>query len=104
VVAGTGSNAATLQSLNAIAPPSCNGIAFPQLAICDVTPGRDCTGNALVSVPGVGGGDEVWFNSGDGNYYATEVLAKPRDMRGFLGVSEVNAGPRGYTRGLEVVC
>ncbi|PYN41731.1 MAG: hypothetical protein DMD95_18650 [Candidatus Rokuibacteriota bacterium] len=22
-------------------------------------------------VPGVGAGDEVWFNSGDGNYYAT---------------------------------
>jgi hypothetical protein len=22
-------------------------------------------------VPGAGGGDEVWFNSGDGNYYAT---------------------------------
>jgi hypothetical protein len=26
---------------------------------------------SLVSVPGVGGGDEVFFNSGDGNYYAT---------------------------------
>jgi hypothetical protein len=24
-----------------------------------------------VSVPGVGGGDEVWFNKGDGNYYVT---------------------------------
>jgi hypothetical protein len=22
-------------------------------------------------VPGVGGGDEVWYNSGDGNYYVT---------------------------------
>jgi hypothetical protein len=22
-------------------------------------------------VPGVGGGDEIWFNSGDGNYYVT---------------------------------
>jgi hypothetical protein len=22
-------------------------------------------------VPGVGGGDEVWFNQGDGNYYVT---------------------------------
>jgi hypothetical protein len=49
--------------------PSCTGIAFPQEAICN--PGRGCTGNALVSVPGVGGGDEVWFNSGDGNYYVT---------------------------------
>jgi hypothetical protein len=64
-------NAATLQSLNAIIPPVCNGIASPQVAICNVTPGRDCTGNALVSVPGVGGGDEVWFNSGDNNYYTT---------------------------------
>ncbi len=76
VNAGAGSaaspgNAATLQSLGAIIPPVCNGIAFPQVAICNVTPGRDCTGNALVSVPGVGGGDEVWFNSGDGNYYTT---------------------------------
>jgi len=49
--------------------PHCTGIAFPQVAICN--PGRGCTGNALVSVPGVGNGDEVWFNSGDGNYYVT---------------------------------
>jgi hypothetical protein len=26
---------------------------------------------ATTDVPGVGAGDEVWFNSGDGNYYAT---------------------------------
>jgi len=26
---------------------------------------------ATKDVPGVGAGDEVWFNSGDGNYYAT---------------------------------
>jgi hypothetical protein len=51
------------------APATCTGIAFPQSAICN--PGRGCTGNALVSVPGVGGGDEVWFNKGDGNYYVT---------------------------------
>ena len=50
-------------------PATCTGIAFPQSAICN--PGRGCTGNALVSVPGVGGGDEVWYNSGDGNYYVT---------------------------------
>jgi hypothetical protein len=49
--------------------PNCPGIAFPQVAICN--PGRGCTGNALVSVPGVGDGDEVWFNPGDGNYYVT---------------------------------
>jgi hypothetical protein len=51
------------------APATCTGIAFPQEAICN--PGKGCTGNALVSVPGVGGGDEVWFNKGDGNYYVT---------------------------------
>ena len=71
VAAGTGTNGATLQGLGAIVPPSCNGIANSQAVICNVTPGRDCTGNALVSVPGVGGGDEVWFNFGDGNYYVT---------------------------------
>jgi hypothetical protein len=50
-------------------PATCAGIAAPQVAICN--PVRGCTGNALVAVPGVGGGDEVWFNSGDGNYYVT---------------------------------
>jgi hypothetical protein len=50
-------------------PATCTGIAFPQVAICN--PGKGCTGNSLISVPGVGGGDEVWFNSGDGNYYVT---------------------------------
>jgi len=50
-------------------PATCTGTGFPQSAICN--PGRGCTGNALVSVPGAGGGDEVFFNSGDGNYYVT---------------------------------
>src|SRR6266849_6931135 len=50
-------------------PATCTGTGFPQSAICN--PGRGCTGNALVSVPGAGGGDEVFFNSGDGNYYIT---------------------------------
>jgi len=53
------------------APATCTGIAYPQEVICNPTVGRDCTGNALVSVQGVGGGDEVWFNKGDGNYYVT---------------------------------
>jgi hypothetical protein len=52
-------------------PATCTGIAAPQSAICNPTPGRDCKGNALVAVPGVGGGDEIWFNNGDGNYYVT---------------------------------
>ena len=52
------------------APATCTGgTAYPQSAICN--PGRGCTGNSLQSVFGVGGGDEVWFNSGDGNYYVT---------------------------------
>jgi len=53
------------------APVTCKGLAEPQTVICNPAPGRGCTGNALVSVPGVGGGDEIWFNSGDGNYYIT---------------------------------
>jgi hypothetical protein len=45
--------------------------AYPQSAICN--PGRGCSPamGSLLSVPGAGGGDEVWFNSGDGNYYVT---------------------------------
>jgi hypothetical protein len=39
--------------------------AAPILVILDVSTGTS------VNVPGVGAGDEVWFNSGDGNYYAT---------------------------------
>jgi hypothetical protein len=50
-------------------PATCAGSAFPQDAVCN--PGRGCTGNALVSVPGVGGGDEIFYNSGDGNYYVS---------------------------------
>jgi len=53
------------------APATCTGIANPQAAICN--PGRGCSpaAGSLVAVPGVGGGDEVWFNSGDQNYYVT---------------------------------
>jgi len=50
-------------------PATCTGIGFPQSAICN--PGRGCSGNALLSVPGAGGGDEVFFNIGDSNYYVT---------------------------------
>jgi hypothetical protein len=54
------------------APATClNGLSGAQEVICN--PGRGCTtsNGSIVSVPGAGGGDEVWFNSGDGNYYAT---------------------------------
>ncbi len=50
-------------------PATCTGVANPQAAVCN--PGRGCTGNALVAVPGAGGGDEIYFNAGDGNYYLT---------------------------------
>jgi hypothetical protein len=54
------------------APATClNGLSGAQEVICN--PGRGCTtsNGSIVSVPGAGGGDEVWFNSGDNNYYAT---------------------------------
>jgi hypothetical protein len=55
------------------------------------------TGKIDAMVPGVGAGDEVWFNSGDGNYYTgsatsplrpTEVVAAPLTAQGaaVLGV------------------
>lgn len=52
------------------APVTCTGaIAGPMTVVCN--PSKGCTGNALVAVQGVGGGDEIWFNSGDDNYYVT---------------------------------
>ena len=56
---------------SAFVPARCTGIANPQVAICN--PGRGCSpaSGSLVAVPGTGGGDEVWFNSGDNNYYVT---------------------------------
>src|SRR6266852_6022096 len=61
--------ASTERSSRSARPATCTGTAAPQSAISN--PGRGCTGNALVSVPGAGGGDEVYFNVGDGNYYVT---------------------------------
>jgi hypothetical protein len=53
------------------APATCAGISGAQAVICN--PARGCTpaNGSIVSVPGAGGGDEVWYNSGDGNYYVT---------------------------------
>jgi hypothetical protein len=45
--------------------PSGTVTAAPKDVILNVRTG------ATTDVPGVGAGDEVWFNSGDGNYYAT---------------------------------
>jgi hypothetical protein len=55
----------------AFVPARCTGIANPQEVICN--PRRGCTpaNGSLVAVPGTGGGDEVWFNSGNNNYYVT---------------------------------
>jgi hypothetical protein len=39
--------------------------AAPKEVILNVQTGR------TTDVPGVGAGDEVWFNKGDGNYYVT---------------------------------
>src|SRR6516162_985381 len=55
---------------NTARPATCTGgTAYPQSAICN--PGKGCAGNSLQSAFGVGGGDEAWFNSGDGKYYVT---------------------------------
>jgi len=62
----------TTASTPAGAPATClNGLSGAQEVICN--PGNGCrtSNGSIVSVPGAGGGDEVWFNSGDGNYYAT---------------------------------
>ena len=64
-------------------PATCTGIAAPQEAICN--PGKGCTGNSLISVPGVGGGDEVWYNSGDGNYYVTAANDPVGPVFGVIG-------------------
>jgi hypothetical protein len=59
--------------------PTKNVTAAPRQVIVDAF-----TGKIDAIVPGVGAGDEVWFNSGDGNYYTasstsplrpTEVIA-----------------------------
>jgi hypothetical protein len=53
------------------APATCAGIANPLVAICN--PSRGCTpsNGSLAAVFGIGGGDEAWFNGGDGRYYVT---------------------------------
>ena len=53
------------------APAICSANGNPQTVICN--PSRGCTpsNGSQVAVYGVGGGDEVWFNPGDGNYYVT---------------------------------
>ena len=54
------------------APATCNnGISGAQEVVCNPFNGCTPSNGSIVSVPGVGGGDEVWYNPGDGNYYAT---------------------------------
>src|SRR6516162_8014127 len=64
-------------------PATCTGIAAPQEAICN--PGKGCTGNSLISVPGVGGGDEVCYNSGEGNYLVTAANDPVGPVFGVIG-------------------
>jgi hypothetical protein len=54
-------------------------------------------------VPGVGVGDEVWFNKGDGNYYTasstsplrpTEVIAAPLTAQGAAILGVIDAGEK----------
>jgi CHRD domain len=79
-------------------PATCTGVAFPQSAICN--PSRGCTGNALVSVPGAGGGDEIYFNAGDGNYYITAAM----DPKGpLLGVIASGTSPTQPNTLIQVV-
>jgi hypothetical protein len=40
------------------------------------------TGKIDAIVPGVGAGDEVWFNSGDGNYYTASATSPLRPTSG----------------------
>jgi hypothetical protein len=56
---------------NNAAPATCPGVANPQTVICNPSKGCTPSNGSLVAVYGVGGGDEIWFNSGDGNYYVT---------------------------------
>ncbi|MBV8771251.1 MAG: hypothetical protein JO166_02805 [Deltaproteobacteria bacterium] len=53
------------------APARCPAYANPKTMICNPSKGCSAANGSLVEVDGVGGGDEVWFNSGDGNYYVT---------------------------------
>ena len=50
--------------------------AAPKDVILDVKTG------SVTDVPGVGAGDEVWFNKGDGNYYATGSGSPLRPLPG----------------------
>ena len=49
----------------------CTGTSGAQVVICNPSRGCSPSNGSIVSIPGAGGGDEVWFNSGDNNYYET---------------------------------
>jgi hypothetical protein len=49
----------------------CTGTSGAQVVICNPSRGCSPSSGSIVSIPGPGGGDEVWFNSGDNNYYET---------------------------------
>jgi hypothetical protein len=60
--------------------------AAPQLVILDAV-----TGITIANILGVGAGDEVWFNSGDGNYYAASSASPLRPLDVGTGVVPVDA-------------
>jgi hypothetical protein len=76
--------------------PTKNVTAAPIQVIVDAF-----TGKIDAVVPGVGAGDEVWFNSGDGNYYTassasplrpTEVIAgTPLTAQGAMMLGVIDA-------------
>jgi hypothetical protein len=76
--------------------PTKNVTAAPIQVIIDAW-----TGKIDATVPGVGAGDEVWFNSGDGNYYTgssasplrpTEVIAAtPLTAQGAMILGVIDA-------------
>jgi hypothetical protein len=76
--------------------PTQNVTAAPIQVIIDAW-----TGKIDATVPGVGAGDEVWFNSGDGNYYTgssvsplrpTEVIAAtPLTAQGAMILGVIDA-------------
>jgi hypothetical protein len=57
---------------NIIRQAICTGTSGAQVVICN--PGRGCSpsNGSIVSISGAGGDDEVWFNSGDNNYYIAQ--------------------------------
>jgi hypothetical protein len=57
---------------NIIRQAICTGTSGAQVVICNPSRGCSTSSGSIVSIPGAGGDDEVWFNSGDKNYYIAQ--------------------------------